>query len=237
MHWSGGKDSALCLHRLRQSGAYDEITLLTTVNQAFGRVSMHGVRTELLENQAAATGLPLVQLALPETVAMAEYGRKMLETLRALRDQGFTDSIFGDIFLEDLKRYREAQLAEAGMNGVFPLWQNKPEQLVREFIDAGFGAVLVCVNEKHLDASFAGRNLDNALLRDLPPDVDICGENGEYHSFVYAGPIFKKPIGFTFGQTVHRNHLPASDDSPGNCRQHTSANWDTGFFYRDLLPV
>jgi uncharacterized protein (TIGR00290 family) len=235
-HWSGGKDSALALYHLRQDDAHDDVQLLTTASEALDRVSMHGVRTALVEEQARVLGLPLRWLRLPEPVPMPVYERMMADTLRGLRAEKVTHAAFGDIFLEDLKAFREAGLVQAGMQGVFPLWGRDSRQLVEEFIELGFKAVVVCVNAKHLDASFAGRPLDYDFLRDLPPGVDPCGENGEYHSFVYDGPSFRRPVRFAAGEKVFRSYTPAlaGDD---NCFAPQPAPFDTGFWYCDLLPL
>jgi uncharacterized protein (TIGR00290 family) len=234
-HWSGGKDSALALYHLRQADAYTDVQLLTTAGEASGRVSMHGVRTELVERQARALGLPLHWLRLPEAVPMPVYERIMTETLAGFRARQYGCSVFGDIFLEDLKAFREKNLAQVGMQGVFPLWGRDSRQLVEEFIALGFKAVIVCVNAKSLDASFAGRPLDHAFLRDLPPGVDPGGENGEYHSFVYDGPIFREPVRFTPGEKVFRTYTPTPEDDD-NCFAAQPAPFDTGFWYLDLLP-
>jgi uncharacterized protein (TIGR00290 family) len=235
LNWSGGKDSALALYHLLQDDAYTDVQLLTTASETLERVSMHGVRMELVERQARALGLPLQWLRLPEQVPMPVYERMMKETLTAFRDRKYQCSVFGDIFLEDLKTFREKNLARVGMRGVFPLWGRDSRQLVEEFIELGFQAVIVCVNAKHLDASFAGRPLDHAFLRDLPPGVDPCGENGEYHSFVYDGPLFRERVRFTPGEKVFRTYssTPADDD---NCFATQPAPFDTGFWYLDLLP-
>ncbi len=240
MNWSGGKDSSLCLYKVLQSQAYKQLTLLTTVNAAFRRISMHGVRVELLEQQAASIGLPLQQIALPETVSMTEYSDTMRRVLLDFQQQGVTDSIFGDIFLEDLKHYREQQLAQVGIQGVFPLWKQEPKQLMQTFLDAGFRAVIVCVNDAYLDRSFAGRILDQDCINDLPANVDICGENGEYHSFVFDGPIFQYPIPFELGEVVHRTYQPVSNQPADNCYkddcyQDKPPTWHNGFYYCDLL--
>ena len=233
-HWSGGKDSALALYHLLQDDAYD-VQLLTTAGEALNRVSMHGVRTGLVEGQAQALGLPLRWLRLPEPVPMPKYEQMMGETLRALRAQKVTHAAFGDIFLEELKNFRERGLAKVGMQGVFPLWGCDSRQIVEEFIELGFKAVIVCVNAKHLDASFAGRSLDHAFLRDLPPGVDPCGENGEYHSFVFDGPLFREPVRFTIGEKVFRTYAPTPVDDD-NCFTAQPTPFDTGFWYLDLLP-
>ncbi len=233
MNWSGGKDSALALHYSLQSGRWNIRRLLTSVNDAYGRISMHGVRTELLIAQAERIGIPVQMLQLSGNVSMAEYNTRMRETLQPIQEQGVTHSIFGDIFLEDLRQYREEQLARVQLTGAFPLWQRNTTELMHEFVDLGFRAVLVCVNEKHLNADFLGRELNLDLLKDLPKPVDPCGENGEYHSFVYDGPIFSSPVPFMKGEIVRRSYTPS-----GSTDCHTDEsdrNWDTGFWYQDLL--
>ncbi|GAB2573308.1 Dph6-related ATP pyrophosphatase [Spirosoma areae] len=233
MNWSGGKDSALALYYSLRSGQWAIQSLLTSVNEQHGRVSMHGVRLALLEAQANRVGLPLQLLRLPGDVSMESYNAKMQETLQSAQQQGITHSIFGDIFLEDLRHYRETQLQQTNLTGEFPLWQRNTTELLHEFMDLGFRAVLVCVNEKHLPAEFVGRELSLDLLKDLPKTVDPCGENGEYHSFVYDAPIFTKPIKFTKGEVVRRTYTPSSGT---DCHSATvDQTWDTGFWYQDLL--
>lgn len=235
-NWSGGKDSTLALYHLLQNDAYDTVQLLTTASETGGRVSMHGVRTELVEQQAQALGLPLHWLRLPEPVPMPVYERMMEATLTDFRAQQYHYCVFGDIFLEDLKAFREKNLAKTGMQGVFPLWKRDSRRLVEEFIELGFKAVVVCVNARHLDASFAGRPLDYDFLRDLPPGVDPCGEHGEYHSFVYDGPLFREPVRFAPGEKVFRTYAPTPKDDD-NCFATHPAPFDTGFWYLDLLPL
>ncbi|MBC8111550.1 MAG: diphthine--ammonia ligase [Verrucomicrobia bacterium] len=238
MHWSGGKDSVLALYRLLTSQEYDLRYLLTTINQPLKRVSMHGVRLELLEKQAQMLQIPLKTIGLSETISMAGYSLTMQQAMENLKKEGINYAAFGDIFLEDLKTYRQSQLEKVPMQGVFPLWGEKSEKLIDEFIDSGFKAVIVCVNEKYLDKSFAGRLLDRDFIKDLPKNVDVCGENGEYHSFVFDAPIFDKPIDFEFGETVYRNYKPVSSKKQDNCHSNAQAmNWDTGFWYQDLLPI
>ena len=222
-NWSGGKDSSLALFDTLQKQEYDIACLLCSVNDHYDRVSMHGVRVELLEKQAAEIGIPLRQLRLPEMPSMEDYNEAMFGIMNGFKAEGIDYSIFGDIFLEDLKVYRENQLAKAGMTGVFPIWKRPTTELVKQFIDQGFKAVLVCVNERYLDKSFAGRLIDASFLNDLPANVDPCGENGEYHSFVFDGPIFKKPVPITLGEVVYRKYDKGETD-----------NFDTGFFYQDL---
>lgn len=238
-NWSGGKDSALCLYRVLTLGEYDVSCLLTSVNKQYQRISMHGVRVELLEQQAASIGIPLVKMLLPEMPDMKTYETIMKETLTQLKNEGMEVCIFGDIFLEDLRKYRENKLAEMNLRAIFPLWKIPTDQLIREFIDLGFKAVVVCVNDKFLDGSFVGRVIDDSFLNDLPDNVDPCGEYGEFHSFVYDGPIFKEPIEFKRGEMVYRKYSPTQQDgnSQYNCNSSTSNPFDGGFWYGDLLPV
>ncbi|GGG56708.1 diphthine--ammonia ligase [Hymenobacter glacieicola] len=240
LNWSGGKDSALALYHALRNPGLQVTTLLTSVNAHYGRVSMHGVRVELLEAQARRIGLPLTKLELPEMPDMAEYEQRMRATLAPLQAQGIQHSIFGDIYLEDLRRYREQQLAQLGMQAVFPLWQRPAADLLREYLDLGFRAVVVCVNEKFLDSSFCGRLLNEEFLRDLPAGVDACGENGEYHSFVFNAPYFSSPIPFERGELVRRTYqAPASSAAtcPGPDDEPANSPFATGFWYCDLLPV
>jgi uncharacterized protein (TIGR00290 family) len=175
MSWSGGKDSALALHHALYDPHYQVAHLLTNVNAHYQRVSMHGVRVELLEAQAQRIGLPLTQLQLPEMPSMADYDAALLATLTGLQQQGVSHAVYGDIFLEDLRAYREQQLARVPLQGVFPLWRRSSTELLHEFWDSSFQAIVVCVNDRHLDASFCGRLLDRDFVRDLPPNVDPCG--------------------------------------------------------------
>ncbi|MFC5408268.1 diphthine--ammonia ligase [Larkinella bovis] len=219
--WSGGKDSALALFFCRQAGEYDVVGLLTNVNTEWNRVSMHGVRAELIEAQAWAIGLPLFRLNLPGDVSMDAYNSLTKNRLSELKAHGITHVIYGDIFLEDLRRYREQQLREIGLEAVFPLWHQPTNDVLQTFTAAGFKAVIVCVNENRLPAAWAGRELDATIVLELPPTVDACGENGEYHSFVYDGPIFKKPVAFRKGDHVSRSY-------------DSSEHWDTRFIFQDL---
>jgi len=223
-NWSGGKDSSLALYEIVQRKEYEITCLMSSVNDYYNRVSMHGVRVELMEQQAASIGFPLRLLRLPEMPSMEDYNREMFALMKSFKDDGIDYSIYGDIFLEDLKIYREGQLAKVGMHGVFPIWKRDTTELIKEFISKGFKAVLVCVNEKYLDKPFAGRLIDETFLNDLPKNVDPCGENGEYHSFVFDGPIFKTPINFEMGEVVYRKYDKGETD-----------NFDTGFFYQDLI--
>ena len=203
--WSGGKDSAMGLYEILRNPQYRVASLLTTVTEDYGRVSMHGVRRELLHEQAEALSLPLVEVGIGKDADNAEYEAKMGAELMRWKARGVETVAFADIFLEDLRRYREENLAKAGMKAVFPIWKVATTELSRRFIGLGFRAVLTCVDTQKLDASFAGRDYDEALLRDLPASVDPCGENGEFHSFVHAGPIFPHPIAVTRGEVVLRD--------------------------------
>ena len=199
--WSGGKDCMLALWHARD--AYDIGTLLTTVTREFDRISMHGVRVELLRQQAESLGIPLRMVAIPYPCSNAIYEQAMKDAWAEAQQQGVEAVICGDLFLEDVRRYREDRLF--GSQGcVFPLWRRSTPELAREFIAMGFRAVLCCVDTQALPADFAGREFDESLLRDLPASVDPCGENGEFHTFVYAGPAFKTPIAFELGERVLR---------------------------------
>lgn len=194
LSWSGGKDSALALHALRQTPGVEVCGLLTTVTEEYHRISMHGVRRTLLERQAEEAGLPLHIVSIPPDCPDETYEERMAAALALHRARGVGCVAFGDLFLEDIRAYRESKLAGAGMEALFPVWGLDTAQLARDFIAQGFAAILVCVDTSALDPSFAGRAFDESLLRDLPPGVDPCGENGEFHTFVHAGPIFHAPI-------------------------------------------
>jgi uncharacterized protein (TIGR00290 family) len=215
LSWSGGKDSALALWALQQEHGIRPHALITTVTDAYARVSMHGVRRELLARQAEAVGVPLVEVEIPAGCTNDLYEQRMTEAFASATLRDVDCVAFGDLFLEDIRAYREDRLAAAGKRGLFPLWKRDTASLAREFIAAGFEATLVCVDPRHLDPSFAGRPFDAQLLDDLPPDVDPCGENGEFHTFVHAGPVLSRPVACSVGETVKRD----------------------GFVFCDLLPV
>jgi len=205
LSWSSGKDSAWALHVLRQLYPGAVAALLTTVNEAFDRVAMHSVRRSLLEAQAAAVGLPLHVIPLPWPCSNEDYEQRMGSAVHTLVADGFTHAAFGDLFLEDVRRYREDRLTGTGLTPLFPLWKTKPtDQLAQEMVDAGVRAYLTCVDPRKLDPSFAGRAFDATLLADLPAGADRCGENGEFHSFVWDGPMFGAPVPVVVGQTVTR---------------------------------
>ncbi len=199
LSWSGGKDSALALHELGRSGQYEVAALLTTVTEGTGRIGMHAVRRELLVRQADALGLPLRELEVPAFPANEVYEAAMRGVLEEFAARGIRSIAFGDLFLEDIRAYRERMLASLGLRGVYPIWARDTAALAHEFLGLGFRAVLVCVDVEVLDASFAGRVFDRALLAELPEGVDPCGENGEFHTFVFDGPGFRAPIAFERG--------------------------------------
>ena len=234
MNWSGGKDSGLCLYKAIESGEYNITQLLTSVNAVHDRISMHGVRRSLLEAQARSIGIPLKTIELPEQPGMKEYEQSMFLKVEELKNAGCTHALFGDIFLEDLKLYREQKLKEANIECAFPLWKRDTTELVKEFIALGFKSIIICVNEKYLDRSFCGRVIDDSFINDLPDGVDVCGENGEFHSFVFEAPIYKDPIPFSKGEIVYRKYeVPKGPDN--NC--HSNANPSQyGFYFCDLLP-
>jgi uncharacterized protein (TIGR00290 family) len=210
--WSTGKDSAWMLHVLNREHPGTAAGLLTTTNEAFDRVAMHAVRRELLEAQAAAAGLPLHVVPLPWPCSNAQYQSIMNVAVADFVSQGFTHVAFGDLFLEDVRRYREDRLAGTGLEPLFPIWKTKPTaDLARDMIEGGLQARLTCVDPRKLDRRFAGRAFDLSLLNDLPPGVDPCGENGEFHSFACAGPMFNKPIRVTIGEVVDRDGFVFAD--------------------------
>jgi uncharacterized protein (TIGR00290 family) len=204
--WSSGKDSAMALHELQQSNGREIVALLTTITEGYERISMHGVRAELLDSQAASIGLPLTKVWIPQESSLDEYERHMGAALDPFVRQGISGVAFGDIFLEDLRKDREDKLARVGLTGLFPIWKRDTTELAGRFITAGFKAIITCVDTEVLDASFAGRAFDEQLLDDLPAGVDPCGENGEFHSFTYDGPIFSSPIACRKGEIVLRNN-------------------------------
>jgi len=203
--WSGGKDSAMALHTILQRDDVQVIALLTTVTEGYERISMHGVRRELLERQAQSIGLPLHEVRIPPQCVNPIYEARMEEALRVHYNRGVRKVAFGDIFLEDLRVYREKNLARIGMTALFPIWKRDTRELIRLFHAQRFRAIAVCVDPKVLDRRFAGRELDESFFPDLPPGVDPCGENGEFHTFVFDGPIFRSPIPVRTGDVVDRD--------------------------------
>lgn len=205
LSWSSGKDSAWALHVLNQTHPGAVAALLTTVNEAVDRVAMHAVRREVLEAQAAAAGLPLLVVPIPSPCPNEIYEERVgAAVCQAVRD-GFTHAAFGDLFLEDVRRYREERLAGSGLQPLFPIWGIPTNELAAQMIDGGLGARLACVDTRVVDASFIGREWDRALLDELPPGIDPCGEKGEFHTCVYAGPMFNQPLHLTPGEIVVRD--------------------------------
>ncbi len=204
--WSGGKDSAMALHELLKGGGHEVVALLTSVTGEYDRVSMHGVRRALLERQAASLGLPLDEIFLTPGATDREFEERMGEKLERYKDLGVSSVAFGDIFLEDLRRYREENLSKAGMKGIFPIWQRDTAALAEAFVSLGFKAVVTCVDSQVLDKAFVGREFDERFLLEIPRTVDPCGERGEFHSFVYDGPIFHGEVCFVKGDVVLREN-------------------------------
>ena len=231
-NWSGGKDSALALYYCLQNPELDIRYLVTTINDAADRISMHGVRVELLEKQAESIGIPLYQVRLPEMPGMTEYDAIMRSALEHFREEGITHAIFGDIFLEDLKSYRDALLAEVGMIGIYPLWKRDTTELINKFLDLGFETVIACTQERL--ERIVGKELNEELILSLPEDVDVCGENGEFHTFAYKGPIFKKEILYRTGEKVFKEYA-APKDKHDTCFS-SAPQKPAGFWYCDLLP-
>lgn len=214
LSWSGGKDSALALWTLRSElGAWPD-ALITTVTEDYERISIHGVRRELLASQAAALDVPLVEVRIPPACVNEVYEQRMADAFAAPPLSAVQTVAFGDLYLEDVRAYREQRLHAAGRRGLFPLWQRDTALLARRFVEAGFRATLVCVDPRHLPASFAGRSYDERLLADLPAGVDPCGENGEFHTFVHAGPIFPEPIACETGEVLEREGFVFCDVLP-----------------------
>ena len=227
-NWSSGKDSALALYKVLREDQFEITSLLTSINREFQRISMHGVPVSLLEKQAESLGFPLIKMELPKEPTMEEYREIMAKTMNEIKSGGVTHSIFGDIFLEDLKKYREEQLSTIGMKAVFPLWKKNTTELIHEFLDLGFKTIVTCVNETYLDKSFAGRIIDKDFINDLPANVDPCGENGEFHTFTFDCPLFKSPISFHIGETVKKTYpKPKTDEE--------SEDGEYVFWFCDLL--
>ena len=214
--WSGGKDSSLALHEIQQTGEYEIEALITTVTADYERVSMHGLRNTLLEDQVVALNIPLKKVEISKNASNEEYQSRMEKTLIDYKNQGINTVVFGDLFLEDIKKYREEFLGNIDMECMFPIWGRDTVKLAHDFIDMGFRAITVCVDSNVLDKEFAGREFDLQFLDDLPAAIDPCGENGEFHTFVYDGPIFDKPITHEIGEIVLR---------------------DERFYYCDILPA
>lgn len=222
--WSGGKDCTLALHKITEEKIYRPELLLTNVSAENRRVSMHGVRAELITRQEFALGIRGRKVYLPANHTLETYNSYMRNECELIKQRGIDHAIYGDIFLEDLKKYREEKLAEAGLQGVFPLWKKPSREVFDEFVGLGYKALIVCVDESKLGKEFLGRTLNASLLDQLPAGVDCCGENGEFHTFCYDGPLFKSPVNISKGEVVHK-HYSSKD----------GREW--GFYFLDLLPV
>lgn len=214
LSWSSGKDSAYALYKVLQAGQWEVVSLVTTVTDPFQRVSMHGVRETLLDAQSRELGIPLHKIRIPSPCPNSVYEEKMSQCLNFWKEKGIRHLIFGDLFLEDVRSYREKNLAKLDMEGVFPLWHQETSALAKNMIDGGFKAVITCIDLKKLAPDFGGRQFDFDFLARLPKECDPCGENGEFHSFVFSGPIFKKEIAIKISETVVREGFQFSDVLP-----------------------
>ena len=232
-NWSGGKDSALALYHCLQNPELDIKYLVTTINDSVNRISMHGVRTELLIKQAESIGIPLYQIRLPEMPDMETYDTTMRKHLEHFRNEGITHSIFGDIFLEDLKKYRDERLAEVGMTGIYPLWKRATHELIDEFFSLGFRTVIICTQERL--ERIVGKEITPELILALPDDVDVCGENGEFHTFAFKGPIFSTEIKYKTGEKIFKEYK-APQNPDDTCAVDTTKKL-AGFWYCDLIPA
>lgn len=229
-NWSSGKDASLALYQLQKEDKYSIDKLLTSMNAHHNRVTMHGLRRELLDQQIKSIGLSANTVELPEETTMDEYNQIMSLSMKNLKSEGYTDCGFGDIFLEDLRTYREEQLKLHGIRGHFPLWKKDTKEIIAEFIKLGFKAVVLCVTSDLLDESFLGREIDDNFINDLPKEVDPCGENGEFHTFCYDGPIFREPVKFKRGENVYKEYRKPS-------QENNSKDSSMGFWFCDLLPI
>lgn len=227
LNWSSGKDAAMALDLLQQNPAYTVTHLLTTINEEHNRIVMHGVREELLDMQAERIGLPLKKIYLPASPQDTIYKQAMTDALTELKQEGITTAAFGDIFLEDLKTYREQQLQTVGFNALFPLWKRNTREMVEMVEDSGIETIIICLNEKFLGKEFLGRKIDRSFLNDLPKNVDPCGENGEFHTFVYNAPYFSNAIPVERGEITYKQYTSANNDAD---------KWNTGFYFLDIKP-
>jgi uncharacterized protein (TIGR00290 family) len=225
LHWSGGKDAALSLYKLNKETDIEVVCLVTTFSKPYNRVSMHGIREALIEQQAESIGLPLVKVWLPEFPSMETYEAELIKALSELKQKGIDYSIFGDIFLEDIKKYREKLLEQIGVKCLFPLWGLPTAELANEFFQKGFLANVVALSANKLPKEFIGNNFDNQFLENLPDDVDPCGENGEFHTFVFDGPSFSKPVYFNLGEIKLKDYSTGKNEMV-----------DSKFWFIDLIP-
>jgi uncharacterized protein (TIGR00290 family) len=212
--WSGGKDSAMALYQIQKDDRYQVVSLLTTITEDYDRISMHGVRRLLVEQQARSLDIPLHKVFIPKSCSNEEYAAKMIQALEKFKQDGVKTVAFGDIFLKEVRKYREDNLARLSMKGVFPIWGRDTAELVQSFIALGFKSVVSCINPEVLDKKFLGRQLDRDFIAELPPNIDPSGENGEFHTFVYDGPIFKQRIDYSQGESVLRDSFYFCDLIP-----------------------
>lgn len=231
--WSGGKDSALALYKILIEDKYQVAYLITTINEPLKRISMHGVREELLEAQSNSIGIPLLKMYVNEA-SNAAYEIQMQAIYKKLKSEKIYKVVFGDIFLEDLKKYREEQLSKSGMQGIYPLWKKGTKELITEFLALGFKTIVCCVNDAHLKDTDAGQEINTDFINNLPKSVDPCGENGEYHTFCFDGPIFKYPITCKIGEKIHK---PLSINFTNEDSCLTTEVETKGFWFCDLLIV
>ncbi len=234
-NWSGGKDSAFALYKCLQNKEYDIVELFTSANKSSGRVSMHGVRKELINKQAENIGFNISYIELPDNTSMKIYENLMFEKMNYYKQNNVEYSIFGDIFLEDLKKYREKQLAKIGLKPYFPIWKEDTSILVNKFIDLGFKAIVTAIDASKLDKEFAGRIIDKQFIKDLPEDVDPCGENGEFHSFVFDGPIFKESVKFKIGNKVLKEYEAGTCSDFDDIDEKNVEIKKFGFWFCDLI--
>lgn len=233
-NWSSGKDSALALYKILQQKEYQVKKLITTINKDVKRVSMHGLNEKLLDKQVEALGIPSEKIYFPANLTMGLYNEKMKEVTSRCKSEGLENAIFGDILLEDLREHRDEKLKGVGIKGVYPLWKRDTKEVLQEFLDLGFKTITVCVNAKVLGKEFVGRIIDEQFINDLPKNVDICGENGEFHTFCFDGPIFKNPIAFTIGEKVLKNYTYKAENSCTSTNTDTNKHYDSSFWYCDL---
>lgn len=224
-NWSGGKDSSFTLYKVLQADTFEVKALLTNISEEYERISMHGVRKELLIAQAQQLNIPLHTLSLPKGIEMEAYGKLVNSKIAEFKRAGIDTAIFGDIFLEDLRKYREDQLAKVGIKAAFPIWKKDTRELVEEFIELGFKAYVVCCNARLMGKEFVGCLIDEDFLANLPKEVDPCGENGEFHSYVFDGPIFQEEIKVKVGEKILRSYQKEEEET----------NWDSEYWYCDLL--
>lgn len=227
--WSGGKDSTLALYKVLQENTIEVIGLLTTINKEHKRVSMHGIREELVEEQARQTGIPLIKMYISTDTSNTSYEKAMEEMLLNAKASGVSKVIFGDIFLEDLKKYREDNLKKVGLEAVFPLWKQDTSKLVHEFVELGFKTIICSCDSDLLGEKTVGRIIDKTFINDLPTSVDPCGENGEFHSFAFEGPLFKSPIKFSTGEKILKHYDIKTTDENGS-----TSNYKKGYWFIEL---